>query len=187
MPPLDLSRLRRDLKRRQAARPQGQGPGGRPVTGSMAIVREHLQAFEALHRDGASWVDIAAALAVQGVTQGTGETAQPITARRLTALMASVRRERDRHARAGQARMRRNDLGPVAPSEASAMGEPVAVSSVPIPSPAGRSGPERTTLALAPELTPDEPPDPQSDLPSAEDIRRTALAAVQKLLKKDPS
>ncbi|NEU14740.1 hypothetical protein G3T14_21925 [Methylobacterium sp. BTF04] len=169
MPFLDLSRLRRDLKRRQAARPQGQGPGGRPVTGSMAIVREHLVAFEALHRDGASWVDIAAALAAQGVTQGTGDAAQPITARRLTALMASVRRERERHARAGQARVRRSDLGPVVHSDA---GEPAAPPSIPIPSSVTQLGRERTTLALAPELTQRETRDTESDFPSAEDIRR---------------
>ncbi|WP_425375025.1 hypothetical protein [Methylobacterium brachiatum] len=65
----------------------------------MAIVRAHLETFEQMHRDGASWVDIAAGLAAQGVMQGTGEAAQPITARRLTALMASVRRERERRAR----------------------------------------------------------------------------------------
>ena len=149
----------------------------------MAIVREHLEAFEAMHRDGASWVDVAAALAAQGVTQGTGEAAQPITARRLTALMASVRRERERHAQAGRARVRRSDLGPAAQAEA---GEPAAPSPIPIPSPVARPGRERTTLSLAPELTSPETADTESDFPSAEDIRRTALAAVQKLLKKDP-
>lgn len=149
----------------------------------MAIVRENLEAFEAMHRDGASWVDIAAALAAQGVTQGTGDAALPITARRLTALMASVRRERERHARAGRARVRRSDLGPTAQAEA---GDLAAPSPVPTPSSVARSGPERITLQLAPELTLREIADSESNFPSAEEIRRTALAAVQKLLKKDP-
>ncbi|NEU12712.1 hypothetical protein G3T14_11255 [Methylobacterium sp. BTF04] len=183
MPPLDLPRLRRDVKRRQDARPQGQGPGGRLVTGSMAIVREHLEAFEAMHRDGASWVDIAAALAAQEVMQGTGDAAQPITARRLTALMASVRRERERHAQAGRARMRRSDLGLVAHVETC---EPAAPSPLSISTPSTRSIRERKTLSLAPELTQRETLDTELDFPSAEDIRRSALATVQKLLKKDP-
>lgn len=176
MPPLDLSRLRRDLKRRRDARPPGQGPGGRPGTGSMAIVRAHLEAFEQMHRDGASWVDIAAGLAAQGVTQGTGDAAQPITARRLTALMASVRRERERHARAAQTRLGRNDLGPAPRSE------PVEPASPPSVPPSSKA---RATLRLAPELAPRDPVDAQAGFPSAEDIRRQALAGVQKLLKKD--
>lgn len=177
MPPLDLPRLRRDLKRRLDARPHGHGPNGRVGTGSMAIVRAHLETFEQMHRDGASWVDIAAGLAAQGVTQGVGDAARPITARRLTALMASVRRERERHARAGRTRTRRGDLTPGGsppPNE---------------PGPAPRQPPtasESVPLALAQELAPRDHVEAEPDIPTAEDIRRSALAGVQKLLKKDP-
>lgn len=177
MPPLDLPRLRRDLKRRLDARPHGQGPNGRVGTGSMAIVRAHLETFEQMHRDGASWVDIAAGLAAQGVTQGIGDAAQPITARRLTALMASVRRERERHVRAGRERMRRDDL---TPAGSRAPNEPE-----PAP-PQPPTAPESVPLALARELGPRRQVEAEPDIPTAEDIRRSALAGVQKLLKKDP-
>ncbi|MGU3404092.1 hypothetical protein [Methylobacterium brachiatum] len=142
----------------------------------MAIVRAHLEALDQMHREGASWVDLAAALAAQGVMQGTGDAAQPITARRLTALMASVRRERERHAHAARTRLDRNDLGRSQRSEAPELETPLSVP----PSP--KAG---ATLRLTPELAPRDPVDTQAGFPSAEDIRRQALAEVQKLLKKD--
>ena len=47
-----------------------------------------------MHReDGATWTEIAAGLAAQGVTQGDG---QPITGRRLTALMHNIRVQEER-------------------------------------------------------------------------------------------
>lgn len=107
MPKLDLSRLTRDLDRRRRDRPDGVGPGGRPVSGAMAAVRENLAQLEALHAAGASWVDIAASLASQGVHHGSGAA---LTGRQLTALIASVRRQaRKRQARTAQ-RLARPDL-----------------------------------------------------------------------------
>ena len=107
MPKLDLTKLTRDLDRRRRDRPEGVGPGGRPVTGAMGIVRENLAQVEALHAAGASWVDIAASLAAQGVHHGSGA---PLTGRQLTGLIASVRRQaRQREARAAQ-RLARSDL-----------------------------------------------------------------------------
>ncbi len=47
-----------------------------------------------MHReDGATWTEIVAGLAAQGVTQGDG---QPITGRRLTALMHNIRVQEER-------------------------------------------------------------------------------------------
>lgn len=87
---LDLRRLKRDVARSQASRPTGMAPGGRRSTGSMAVVRRHLPQLDALRAEGATWAEIAAALAAQGLTQGEAQT--PITAKRLTALVALVRK-----------------------------------------------------------------------------------------------
>lgn len=111
MPKLDLAQLTKDLKRRRQDRQTGIGPGGRPVSGAMAVVRDNLAQLEALHAAGAAWVDIAASLGTQGVRHGSGE---PLTGRQLTALIASVRRQaRQREARAAQ-RLARSDLPKVA-------------------------------------------------------------------------
>lgn len=170
MPPFDLSRLRRDLKRRSAERAEAAGRRGH---GSMALVREHLDAFEQLHRDGASWVDIAAALAAQGVMQGSGASLRPITGKRLTALIASVRRERVRRAAADRVRAQRSDLDR-ARHHAGEAPDPVPSSAV-------------QPLALSSDLAAPHDPDGPDPLPSAEDMRLKALAAVQKLLRKDPA
>ncbi len=107
MPKLDLAKLTSELKRHRQDRPDGIGPGGRRVSGSMAVVRDNLAQLEALHAAGATWVDIASGLAAQGVRHGTGE---PLTGRQLTGLIASVRRQaRKREARAAQ-RLTRPDL-----------------------------------------------------------------------------
>jgi hypothetical protein len=77
----------------------------------MAVVRENLAQLEALHAAGASWVDIAASLASQGVHHSSGAA---LTGRQLTALIASVRRQaRKRQSRTAQ-RLARPDLPKVA-------------------------------------------------------------------------
>jgi hypothetical protein len=75
----------------------------------MAIVRDNLQEIEALKAGGNSWVAIAAGLAEQGVTQGDH---QPLTAKRLTALIASVKRQAALRAVKAEARDQRRDLRP---------------------------------------------------------------------------
>lgn len=107
--PIDPERLRRDVEVRRAARGRGVGPDGKPRTGAMTAVRQQLAEIEKLRGEGATWVDIAAALTVQGIVQGNGA---PLTGRHLTALIASIRRQ-DAHRgatttkRAGRADLRR--------------------------------------------------------------------------------
>ena len=55
----------------------------------MLTVRENLGAINALRANGATWPEIAAALAAQGVVRRNG---QPITADRLTAFLMLARR-----------------------------------------------------------------------------------------------
>ncbi|MGX4806861.1 hypothetical protein [Bradyrhizobium guangdongense] len=84
---IDLKRLRGDMKRLKAARVAS--PIGKIKTGATEIIRSNFDELERLHReDGATWTEIASGLAAQGVTQGKG---QPLTGRRLTALMHNIR------------------------------------------------------------------------------------------------
>ncbi len=62
---LDLKRLKADISQLQRDRPADVGPGGRRLTGAMGVVRDNLQALEALKAEGASWGTIAAGLAAQ--------------------------------------------------------------------------------------------------------------------------
>lgn len=153
MPKLDLAKLSRDLDRRRRDRPEGVGPGGRPASGAMGVVRDNLAQLEALHAAGASWVDIAASLSAQGIRRGDGEA---LTGRQLTALIASVRRQRQRREVKAEQRQARPDL----------------------PLPSARK------LGLASDLVMPEsrPSDPAR---TEEDLRRDQLAALQDLLKKD--
>lgn len=83
---IDLKRLHSDVKRLKARR--AESPIGKTKTGATEIIRTHFDELELMFRDGSSWTEIAAALAAQGVTQGEG---QPLTGRRLTALMHNIR------------------------------------------------------------------------------------------------
>jgi hypothetical protein len=95
---IDLDRLRNHVKQLQAERQES--PIGRIKSGATEIIRRNLAELQRMHReDGATWTEIAAGLAAQGVTQGNG---QPITGRRLTALMHNIR-VKDEKSRARQA------------------------------------------------------------------------------------
>lgn len=84
---IDLKRLRGDMKRLKAARVAS--AIGKIKTGATEIIRSNFDELERLHReDGATWTEIASGLAAQGVTQGKD---QPLTGRRLTALMHNIR------------------------------------------------------------------------------------------------
>jgi hypothetical protein len=107
MAKLDLKRLSADIEKHE--RERASDPGARCLTGAMATVRDNLKEIEALKADGKNWVAIAAGLAKQGVTQGDN---QPITAKRLTALIASVKRQAANKAAKEALRANRKDLLP---------------------------------------------------------------------------
>lgn len=151
---IDLKKLKRDVAKRQASRPAGMAPGGRRATGSMAVVRQHLPQFDALRAAGASWSEIAAGLAGQGVTQGEGQ--EPITAKRLTALVTLVRKAEAKRAAAIVERAARPDAPPR-----------------PAPAP----------LTLSVELIPHKPDGDVRAAPSEESHRHAALARSKALLK----
>ncbi len=158
---IDLKKLRRTVAARKAARPDGIGPGGRVATGAMALVRSNLGAFDELRASGATWAEIAAGLAEQGMTQGDGE---PITAKRLTALVTLVRKADATRAAKASARQGRGDL---------AAGSKLAA--------------KRTTdtkLRLAAELIP-SPLAATDPGPSEGDLRREAFDRHNHLFKKD--
>ncbi len=110
---IDLKKLRRTVAARQAARPTGVGPGGRVGSGAMALVRSNLAAFDELRAGGATWAEIAAGLAEQGMTQGDGEA---ITAKRLTALVTLVRKADATRAAKASARQGRGDVAATEPA-----------------------------------------------------------------------
>lgn len=162
---LDLKRFRQDLKETRPDRVPG--VRGRPATtGAMAIVRKNLDLFDRLRSDDPTltWGDIAVSLGKQGVIQGDG---QPITAKRLSALISTIRKQR---LAAEQAAVLRGDRSDVAK---------------------GRGGDTRrreaneARLTLAPDLV-----DPKhaevAPLKSntEEDHRRAALDRAKAILKK---
>lgn len=161
---LDLRKLKGDVAKRQAARPVGVAPGGRRATGSMAIVRQHLADLEALRAKGATWAEIAAGLAEQGMTQG--EAGEPITAKRLTAIVTLVRKAEVKRAEVTAQRASRIDLR-----------------RAPAPSPAT----DRTRLALAPELRTSDAPSASSVHEAEEEYRLDKLRRVESFFKPDPS
>ncbi len=163
MPKLDLKRLAKDVDVLRKSRPADLGPGGRRLTGAMAIVRDNLEALEALHASGTTWVDIAAGLAAQGVTQGNGD---PITGNRLTALRASVKRQAAKRAERQARRSVRPDLRRERPS----------------------ARPEVTPrLTLSKDLAPSRPADDEASSETSEEaIRRENLAKLHDLLKSPP-
>jgi hypothetical protein len=99
---IDLERLRNFVKKLKADRQDS--PIGKTKSGATQIIRNNLEELERMYReDGVTWTEIAAGLAAQGVTQGDG---QPITGRRLTALMHNIRVQEGK----SQARERRAEV-----------------------------------------------------------------------------
>ena len=86
-PRLDLRRLARDAAATPDSRRKAGAPGGRPATGLMDIVRDHLDALVALQAGGLTWDAVAAGLTAQGFTTAAGE---PITGRNLTGVISSA-------------------------------------------------------------------------------------------------
>jgi hypothetical protein len=99
---IDLKGLRAHVKQLKARR--ATSPIGKIKTGATEVIRANFKEIERLHREeGASWTEIASGLAAQGVTQGEG---QPLTGRRLTALMHNIRTRADKLKSKGGARNR---------------------------------------------------------------------------------
>jgi hypothetical protein len=128
-------------------------------TGATAIIEPILPLIRDLRKQNHSWAAIATALARQGVVQGSDR--QPITARRLTALISAIDKRERRHAKRSEGRFRRPDLAP--------------------------SQTRSHSLVLSADL---EPADVTADAvtDSEETIRRREFEdRVRSLLKKDPS
>lgn len=161
MPRIDLKRLKSDVAKRQADRPTTWGSGGRRLTGAMAVVRENLPALEAMKDDHTTWADIAAGLAAQGVTQG--EDGQPLTGKRLLALIARVKLQDASRAEKRRGREKRQD----APR-----------TTLPLQSLAARA-------RLAPELTRQLRSSERSRPIGEDEILRATIEKQQHLFKKD--
>lgn len=166
-PRLDLRRLARDAASTPGSHRKAGAPGGRPVTGLMDAVRDHLDALIALQAGGLTWDAVAAGLAAQGFTTADG---QPITGRNLTGIISSVRRQAAARAAKAEARAARPD-------------RPTSTQSVPAP-----TGSTPRSSRLAPELRLDrETPAPAAaDAPLTEaEIRRLQAEKHSHLFKKD--
>lgn len=164
-PRLDLRRLEREAASADM-RSSKLAPGGKPITGVMALVRENLDALVALKVSGRSWGAIAAGLTAQGFRTADG---RDLTAANLTGVISSVRRQAARKLARETERRSRGD---------SVLKAPEAVNE-PTPSSAVTSSPR-----LSPDLavTPAAIPHPQ---PAEDERRRAALARARSLLKKD--
>ncbi|SRR6266404_625266 len=156
---IDLRRLRSDVKRLKADRVDS--PIGKVKTGATEVIREHFDELERMHHeDDASWTEIAAGLAAQGMTQGEG---QPLTGRRLTALMHNIR------ARAEKLKSKSIERRPseIFPKTAQRPG-----------------GQSKKTVSLAPEMSRQRGAQLPNLVVSEEDIRRAELSKHAHLLRK---
>jgi hypothetical protein len=89
---IDLKQLRSHVGQLKAARQSS--PIGKVKSGATEVIRNNLDELERMYReDGVTWTEIAAGLAVQGVTQGDG---QPITGKRLTALIHNIKVQKEK-------------------------------------------------------------------------------------------
>ena len=156
--PLDLKRLRRDVDAKRLSDTAERDPRKKP-SGAMAAVRAHLADIERLKDEGATWVAIAAALARQGVVLRDG---RPITGRRLTGLIDSIRRQDAGRRVARARRSTRADL----------VGE-----ATPEPPPREPTASTQTEPAQA------EASEPPAAHRTAEQIRRDGLADLYDMLK----
>jgi hypothetical protein len=156
---IDLKRLRSDVKRQKANRVDS--PIGKRRTGATEIIREHFDDLERMHfEEGASWNEIAAGLAAQGVTQGNGE---PLTGRRLTALMHNIRVRRAKLKTKGTVRQPGSQP----------------------PNPTQRRGARSSkTVSLSPEMSRPKSHRPPDQVISEEELRRDALSKHAHLLRK---
>jgi hypothetical protein len=105
---INAKRLTKDCSNAQSAL-AASGCGHRG-TGATAIIEPVLPLIRDLRKQKHSWSAIATALARQGVVQGSDR--QPITARRLTALIAAIEKRVRRQAERQRGLSLRQDLAP---------------------------------------------------------------------------
>lgn len=151
MTKIDTNKLAASVAREQAKRTP------RPGSNAMAIIRANLSAIEALRSQGFTWAAIAAGFAAQGVAHRDGH---PLTGKRLTALIDSIRRQDAQRLARQDKRLRRADLARAPP-------RPKAVQSA--------LAPELQSPAAAPETTPSGE--------AEEAIRRQQFEAMKSLFK----
>lgn len=106
---IDLKRLKKDCADAQATL----AAGGHALrrTGATAIIEPILPLILELRSQKHSWAAIAAALAKQGVVQGVDR--EPITARRITALISAINKRQQRREARLSGRSKRRDLTPL--------------------------------------------------------------------------
>jgi hypothetical protein len=106
---IDSKRLKKDSADAQAA--LAANDHVRQRTGATAVIEPLLPIIRELRAEKQSWAAIATALAKQGVVQGVNR--EPITARRLTALISAINKRVRRQAEKSAGRAKRRDLVPV--------------------------------------------------------------------------
>ena len=162
---LNLKRFRADLKASRADR-TASAPGRPASTGAMALVRDNLDRFDAMRAEdpALTWADIAVALDKQGVRQRDG---QPMTAKRLCALISTIRKQRASQQKAAIVRDQRGDVAN--PRRGGQQ----------------RGAPEPSRLTLAPDLDGAKAPEATRTTANEEGHRRAALDRAKAILKKD--
>jgi hypothetical protein len=106
---IDSKRLTKDCATAQAA--LAANGHARRRTGATAVIEPILPIIRELRARKHSWAAIAAALAKQGVVQGNDR--EPITGRRLTALICAINKRVRRQEERSVGRAKRRDLAPL--------------------------------------------------------------------------
>ena len=106
---IDSKRLTKDCANAQAA--MAANGLARRRTGATAVIEPILPIIRELRARKHSWAAIAAALAKQGVVQGNDR--EPITGRRLTALICAINKRVRRQEERLAGRAKRRDLAPL--------------------------------------------------------------------------
>jgi hypothetical protein len=106
---IDSKRLTKDCANVQAA--MAANGLARRRTGATANIEPVLPLIRELRTRKQSWAAIAAALAKQGVVQGLDR--EPITGRRLTALICAINKRVQRQEERSAGRTKRRDLAPL--------------------------------------------------------------------------
>jgi hypothetical protein len=106
---IDSKRLTTDCANAQAT--LAANGHARRRTGATAVIEPVLPLIRELRARKHSWAAIAAALAKQGVVQGVNR--EPITGRRLTALICAIKKRVRRQEERSTGRAKRRDLAPL--------------------------------------------------------------------------